>query len=97
MKPDRFYAILLRLYPSAFREEYEREMRAAFRRRRRDESGVAGRALLWLSVVGDTLATAPGEHFNMLLSEIRYTLRGLRKTPAFAAARIDPAAALKRE
>ncbi|HYR91281.1 MAG TPA: ABC transporter permease [Terriglobia bacterium] len=86
MKPDRFYAILLRLYPSAFREEYEREMRAAFRRRRRDESGVARRALLWLSVVGDTLATAPGEHFNMLLSEIRYTLRGLRKTPAFAAA-----------
>jgi len=86
MKPDRFYAILLRLYPSGFREEYEREMRAAFRRRRRDEPGRVRRALLWLSVFADTLATAPGEHFYMLMNDIRYTLRGLRKTPAFAAA-----------
>ncbi len=83
MKPDGFYAILLRLYPVAFREEYEREMRAAFRRRRRDEPGVFRRALLWLSIVTDTLATAPGEHFHMLMSDIRYSLRSFRKTPIF--------------
>jgi hypothetical protein len=86
MKPDRFYAILLRLYPSAFREEYEREMRAAFRRRRRDEQGLARRTLLWLSVLADTLATAPGEHFYMLMNDIRYGLRNLRRTPVFTAA-----------
>src|SRR5262249_51449915 len=86
MKPDRFYTILLRLYPSAFREEYEKEMRAAFRQSRRSESGAMRRTLLWFSVATDTLATAPGEHLDMLMNDIRYTLRGLRKTPAFAAA-----------
>jgi putative ABC transport system permease protein len=86
MKSDRFYAILLRLYPSPFREEYGREMRAAFRRRRRDEPGIARLLLLWFSILADTLATAPGEHFHMLMSDIRYSLRTLRKTPAFAAA-----------
>src|SRR5262245_22862448 len=86
MKPDTFFAILLRLYPPAFREEYEREMRASFRRSRRNEPGRIRRALLWLSVTADTLATAPGEHFYMLMSDIRYCLRSLRKTPAFAAA-----------
>jgi putative ABC transport system permease protein len=86
MSSDRFYTILLLLYPSAFREEYGREMSAAFRRRRRAEPGVLRHALLWFSIIADTLATAPGEHFHMLMNDILYTLRGLRKAPAFAAA-----------
>jgi predicted permease len=86
MKLDRFYSILLRLYPSAFREEYEREMRASFRRQRRAELGFAGRARLWISILADTLATAPGEHFHMLMNDLRYGLRNLRRTPAFTAA-----------
>jgi putative ABC transport system permease protein len=84
MKRDRVYGMLLRLYPSAFRDEYEREMRAAFRRRRRDEPGILRSSLLWLSIVADTLSTAPGEHFDMFMNDIRYILRSLRKTPAFA-------------
>src|SRR5262249_50878566 len=86
MKSDTIYAILLRIYPAAFREEYEREMRGAFRRRLRDEPGATHRALLWLSIVADTFVTAPAEHFHMLMNDIRYTLRSLRKTPAFAIA-----------
>jgi putative ABC transport system permease protein len=86
MKPDRFYSILLKLYPAAFREEYEREMRASFRRQRRAEPGFGRGMLLWLSILADTLTTAPGEHFHMLMSDVRYGLRTLRKTPAFTLA-----------
>jgi ABC-type antimicrobial peptide transport system permease subunit len=61
MRSEKAYAILLYLYPAAFRQEYGRDMRAAFRRRLRDENGLAGISLLWLSIVIDTLVTASGE------------------------------------
>jgi putative ABC transport system permease protein len=41
---------------------------------------------MWFSIIADTLATAPGEHFHMLINDVQYSLRGLRKTPAFAIA-----------
>src|SRR5262249_45059882 len=34
----------------------------------------------------DTLVTAPGEHFHMLMNDIRYTLRSFRRTPIFTTA-----------
>lgn len=83
MRSEKAYAILLYLYPVAFRQEYGRDMCTAFRRRLRDETGLAGRCLLWLSVISDTLVTASGEHLNMLIQDIRYSLRSLRTAPAF--------------
>jgi hypothetical protein len=67
MEAEKVYGVLLRLYPTAFREEYEGDMRAAFRRRRRDEPSAMGRVVLWLSIVADTLVTATREHFDMLI------------------------------
>ena len=86
MKAEKLYELLLRLYPADFRESYEREMRAAFRRRCRNEPRVLGRFFLWLSVTADTLVTAAQEHWDMLIHDIRYCLRTLRNSPAFAAA-----------
>jgi hypothetical protein len=57
MRAERAYEILLYLYPATFRQEYGPDMRATFRRRLRDETGIAGRCLLWLSIVGEVLST----------------------------------------
>ncbi|HET9220746.1 MAG TPA: ABC transporter permease [Terriglobia bacterium] len=86
MKAEKLYAILLRLYPAEFRESYQHEMRATFRRRYRDEHRMLGRLFLGFSVAADTLLTAAQEHWDMLIHDIRYSLRAMRNSPVFAAA-----------
>ena len=58
MRAMRSLDLLLRLYPSSFRNEYGGEMRAIFARRRRDAHGLAV-AGLWLSTIAEILANAP--------------------------------------
>ena len=82
MRAEEVYTVLLHLYPTAFREEYGREMRLAFRRRHREKTGQIGKTLLWFSILADTLTTATREHIDMLMHDIRYVLRTLRQTPA---------------
>ena len=75
---ERVYAGLLRLYPAAFREEYGGEMRAAFRRRWRDqrrERGRIGLLILWVHLLGDVLKTGPGLHREMLVQDVRFACR----------------------
>src|SRR5262245_8080771 len=78
------YRWLLQLYPASFRNEYGREMAAVFARERRDTRTALGMAALYLRVIADTCVSAAGIHWDVLTQALRYTLRTLRRSPAFA-------------
>src|SRR5215471_11660870 len=77
--PERVYRALLHCYPGEFRDEYAGEMTSAFR----DQWNASYRPRLWLDVVTDLAMTAPKEHCFVLLNDLRYTGRMMRKAPMF--------------
>ncbi len=79
---ERFYRGLLRCYPAEFRDEYAREMLQAFHDGWRAEPAPR----LWIDLLADVFLTAPKEHLNVLLQDLRYTVRMMWKAPAFTAA-----------
>ena len=81
----RVFRGLLLFYPAAFREEYGREMALVFRDRYRDAAGPLDKGWLWLNVVAGILTEAPREHLRLTREDLRYALRRLRASPAFAA------------
>jgi putative ABC transport system permease protein len=82
---ERLFRLVLRLYPSEFRERFGQDMAAAYREARMDAAmrGRAGLAGFWLGVAADALLRAPGEHMRMTLHDLRYAARTLRGTPTF--------------
>lgn len=74
---------LLRLYPASFRNEYAGEMQAVFARERRDVQTSLGLIVLYLRVIADTCVNAAGVHWDILVRDVRYSLRALSRTPAF--------------
>jgi hypothetical protein len=79
---DRLYARLLRAYPAAFHEDYGSEMHSAFRARWRDEReerGLFGVAQLAATLLVDIVRTAPREHLDMLIHDVRYAWRSLTR------------------
>jgi predicted permease len=79
---ERLYDRLLRTYPTAFHEDYGHEMRAAFRHRwreARDAGGALGVWRLFAELLLDTLRTAPREHLDMLIHDVRYAWRSLTR------------------
>lgn len=77
---QRVYERLLRLYPSEFRDEYGKEMATDFRKRIRTESPL----YLWLQILADIATTAPKEHADMLIQDLRYALRAVGQARVFA-------------
>jgi len=85
---DRFFRRLLRLFPSDFRGDFGDDMTRTFQEHR-EAVAARGSAIaqlrLWKDTVLGILATAPREHWDLLRQDVRYGLRGLRRSPAFAA------------
>ena len=79
------FRLVLRLYPREFRDRFGDDMEAAYRQARAD-AAMAGRhgvTAFWLGVASDALLRAPGEHMRLLLHDMRYAARGLRRAPMF--------------
>lgn len=59
---EKIYALLLRLYPSHFREAYGEEALQLFRDRARDEKGFSSGLRLWLDLLADLAISVPREY-----------------------------------
>jgi putative ABC transport system permease protein len=79
----RLYRALLYLYPKSFRAEYGGEILSVISDRR-SIAGPLGRVVLAAETVGDTVTNALRIHVEILLQDLRYTVRTLRRSPAFA-------------
>jgi macrolide transport system ATP-binding/permease protein len=73
------FETFLSLYPAAFRDDYGRELTLVFIDRYRDAAGRGDRARLWAEAIAGIAAEAPKEHARMILQDVRYALRMLRK------------------
>lgn len=77
----RFYRALLYLYPKSFRLEYGAEILSVIAERR-VLAGPGGRLALAAETVVDTMTNALRIHVDILLQDLRYTVRTLRRSPA---------------
>jgi hypothetical protein len=59
---EKIYALLLRLYPSHFRDAYGEAALQLFRDRARDEKGFFPTLRLWLDLLGDLAVSVPREY-----------------------------------
>ena len=80
--PERVYRALLRIYPAEFRDEYGREMTQTFRDRLHDERPPR----VWFDIIHDLVLTAPKEQWQVLINDLRYAARMMRKMPTFTIA-----------
>jgi len=61
---EKFYALLLRLYPAQFRKDYGNEAMRLFRDRLEDERGFFPRLRLWFDLVCDLTVSIPREYLR---------------------------------
>jgi putative ABC transport system permease protein len=82
------YRLLLHLYPSSFRAEYQEEMRVIFTKRWQAASGALARLALLAGAAADVLPNALSAHADLLRQDARYALRTMARSPGFAATAI---------
>ena len=80
----RFYKLLLRFYPAAFRAEYGDELSQLFAQRRRAGSGAISLIFFWLGEILDTLWNAGQVHWDIFQRDLRFTARTVLRAPGFA-------------
>jgi len=59
---EKIYAVLLRLFPSRFRESYGEDALQLFRDRARHETGLFPRLRLWVDLIADLAISLPREY-----------------------------------
>src|SRR5580693_9070341 len=84
----RLYRGLLAFYPAEFREEYGRELCLVFADRWREQRSPAGLLMVWLEALAGIFREAPKEHKNMILQDLRYAVRIMRKDATVTVAAI---------
>jgi putative ABC transport system permease protein len=77
----RLYRSLLVVYPPEFRAAYGRELCLVFVDRCRERRSLAGLLGVWTSAVAGLVRAAPKEHYHMIVQDLSYACRMLRKTP----------------
>ena len=82
------YRNLLRLYPAQFRQDYEAEVVSVFRREWEWQPGAAWAWLFFLKACAAVVWNAPGEHLEMLTSDVSYAFRAFGRSPGFTAVAI---------
>jgi putative ABC transport system permease protein len=77
----RLYRSVLVAYPPEFRAAYERELCLVFIDRWRQATSAAERCAVLLRALAGVAHAAPTEHLHMILQDLRYACRMLRKSP----------------
>jgi predicted permease len=80
----RLYRALLHLLPRSFRDDYGRDLADTFARRLAGAGGRGDRLALWVRELAGLVATAARAHAELAAQDLRWTLRSLRRSPAFA-------------
>jgi len=81
---EKIYALLLRLFPSHFRDLYGEEALQLFRDRAREETGFIRRTRLWLDLVVDLLISVPHECRHARQALASSSPHRLDSTPVFS-------------
>jgi putative ABC transport system permease protein len=84
----RLFQPFLWLYPAEFRDEYKRELCLAFLDRWREERSFVGLLFVWLHAIFGIFYQAPREHYHMIVHDLRYAFRILRKDFSVTAAAV---------
>jgi putative ABC transport system permease protein len=84
----RLYRGLLFLYPAEFRDEYARELCLALDDRCREHQSAPGLLLVWVHAALGVFFEAPKEHYHMIIQDLRYAIRVMRRDALVTAAAI---------